>query len=96
MNANIDSEKFEIVYDEYSVSLIEAMQNYFDNAYVIFEDNKDCTLDLDKAYLIALGNRLTMVGEDLESLYNDLNNLTYVESNQTILTNINDTLKGLL
>ena len=71
------------------------MQSYFDNSYLIFDEKKDCTLDLEKSYLIALGNRLIQVGEDLNKLYNELGGDS-VSKNNEVMTSINDTLKGVI
>lgn len=89
------SEKFDVIYDKYDVKLVAAMQNYFDNSYLIFDEKKDCTLDLEKSYLIALGNRLIQVGEDLNKLYNELGGDS-VSKNNEVMTSINDTLKGVI
>lgn len=91
----LDGKKFNVVYDEYSVYLIDAVQSYFDNSCLIFEENKYCDRASDKAYLISLGNRIIQVGEDLNKLYED-NNLALIEKNNQNMRNVNDVIKGVL
>lgn len=90
-----ESDKFNIVYDDYTIYLIDAIQWYFDNSCNIFDENKDCTSNLDKAYLLSLGNRIIQVGEDLNKLYGS-DNLGFVEQNNQKMLLINNALKGVL
>ena len=90
------SEKFNIIYDKYSIKLIDAMQDYFENSYQLFMDNKDVQGELDKAYLLSLGNRIKQVGEDLKVIYTGLEITDYTTINYEKLNEVNTLLKGVL
>jgi len=90
-------EKFNFVYDGFDEKLILEMQKYFDNAYAIFETNKESDGSLDKAYLIALGNRIIIVGQDINSICRELDiNTGVIPSNIEMMTAVNNEIKGLV
>ena len=66
-------------------------------AYLLFEENTDTEDNLQKAYLIALGNRLMMVGQNINTIYDacDINEAQIV-TNLEKMENINNVIKGLL
>lgn len=100
LNRFISSEnldKFQEKYDGYSDTLANEMQAYFDMSKVIFDDNDEATELLDKAYLVSLGNRLIMVGQNINSIYSGLNiNAEKITQNQQYMTQINDIIKGMI
>lgn len=84
-------------YDGYSDTLVNEMQAYFNMSKVIFDDNDEVTELLDKAYLVSLGNRLIMVGQNINSIYSGLNiNADKITQNQQYMTQINDVIKGMI
>lgn len=89
--------KFETKYDDYEDVLLNEMQEYFNISKELF-DSKDGDLDLqNKAYLVALGNRLITVGEDINYIYSALKiNGVLVQSNQQNMIRINDKIKGMI
>lgn len=92
-----DTSKYSDKYEGYSLDLLDAMQDYFDKAVVLFNDNKEADKEVDKAYLMALGNRLLLVGQNINSIYTLNNSNSELKAeNLEILQSINDVLKGLL
>lgn len=92
---NID--EFQKIHDGYNDVLVNEMQAYFDMAKVIFDDNDEVTDTLDKAYLVSLGNRLILVGQNINSIYSALNiNSEMIVHNQQCMTQINDIIKGMI
>lgn len=100
LNRFISSEsldEFQEKYDGYSDTLVNEMQEYFDMSKVIFDDNDEVTELLDKAYLVSLGNRLIMVGQNINSIYSGLNiNADKITQNQQYMTHINNVIKGMI
>lgn len=89
--------KFDSIYSGYQGKLIDEMQNYFDASIELFEMHKSDTETLDNAYLIALGNRLIMVGQNINKVYLGLGvSADKVTINNQNLVKINDTIKGLI
>lgn len=95
-NKSEDAVRFTEKYDNYDVILIEAMQDYFNDAITLF-NSKNASTDLEKSYLIALGNRIINVGQNINTIYQVNNtNVGLVTSNLASMTNINDVIKGLV
>jgi len=89
--------KFSNVYEGFDDQLIVEMQEYFGNAYDLFVENQNCSNGLDKAYLIALGNRIIAIGQDVNSVYNGLNiNSDMLSDNLNKMIVVNDVIKGLI
>ena len=66
------------------------------NAITLF-NSKNASTDLEKSYLIALGNRIITVGQNINTIYQVNNtNVGLVTSNLASMTNINDVIKGLV
>lgn len=92
-----DKAVFNEIYTGYSDTLVNEMQNYFDNAYLIFKENEMTETKLNQSYLVSLGNRLIIVGQSINSVYIANNsNADVVNSNNLILQHVNDTIKGLI
>ncbi len=92
-----DITKFNEIYNGYETTLIEEIQNYFDLSCLIFDAHKADSDTISKAYLIALGNRLIMVGQNINRVYLNLEiNADKVNTNNQNLVKINDTIKGLI
>ncbi len=90
-------DKFSLVYDGYSGTLIDNMQSYFDMALGIFESNEGSSHVVDKAYLLALGNRIILVGQNINSIYDGLDyNESQIAINSEKMVATNDFIKGLL
>lgn len=89
--------KFNVIYNGYENKLIDEMQTYFDDATELFEAHKGDTEVVSKAYLVALGNRLIMVGQNINRVYVGLGiSSEKVDTNNQNLIKINDTIKGLI
>lgn len=89
--------RFNVVYNGYENKLIDEMQNYFDDTTELFEAHKADTEFMSKAYLVALGNRLIMVGQNINRVYLGLGiSSDKVAINNQNLVKINDTIKGLI
>ena len=92
-----NSHIFDDNYDGLDGELIEEMQEYFNNTYEIFVANKNEDSSIDKAYLLALGNRIINVGQDINALYgNDASVSALKESNVIIMIEVNQIIKGLI
>lgn len=87
---------FETVPQGFSLTLIESMQDYFDKSIELFNANKNANTNLDKAYLLALGNRIITVGQNVNKVYTNLNTTTLCQSNIDKILQINEILKGLI
>lgn len=90
-----DLTKFNEKYDAYNITLIEAMQDYFNDSTELF-NSKTASTDLEKSYLLALGNRIITVGQNINTIYQANNNTDLINSNLVIMININDVIKGLV
>jgi len=89
--------KFDDNYVGYDGILVDAMQDYFNDALIIFEQNKSVTEIDKKAFLVSLGNRLILVGQSVNTVYNQLDyNTSLIATNVASMTMINDTIKGLI
>ncbi len=90
-------QKFSEKYEGYKDVLVNEMQEYFDiSKDLMFSKTGDLTLS-DKAYLVSLGNRLIMVGQNINYIYNGLDiNDDLVKTNQKNMTDINDMIKGMI
>jgi len=77
--------------------LVSEMQEYFDNSLIIFENNKNTNDIVAKAYLIALGNRIINVGQDINTIYltTDVNDSRAIQNSEK-MQNINNVIKGIL
>ena len=83
-------------YGSSSNTLIVDMQDYFDLSVLIF-NNFNPQNDLDKAYLMSLGNRIISVGQDINKMYDYMNiNTDLVGVNQNHMISINNNIKGLI
>ena len=87
---------FETVPQGYTLSLIESMQDYFDKTVELFNENKNANTNLTKAYLLALGNRIITVGQNINKVYENLGNTTLNQENIDKMLQINEILKGLI
>lgn len=89
--------RFDDEYVGYESSLIDSMQEYFDSAILTFNAAKDSTDIQTKAYAVALGNRLILVGQNINTIYLNLDyNEVAIQGNLDNMTMINDTIKGLI
>lgn len=94
----LDDDVFDIVYDGFDNTLIEEMQEYFGG--LCFELNKidvgELT-DLEKAYFVAIGNRVITIGQDINSRYDGHNDFDVLkEENVQKMVDINQIIKGLI
>lgn len=89
--------KFKVSYDGYSNILIVELQNYFDKLNTLFDQNRVASTHVDKAYVVALGNRIINVGQDINSYYlHEDNDNEIISSNINFMVEVNNTLKGLV
>lgn len=92
-NSQIFNQKYDVLEDE----LIVEMQKYFENSYEIFVANQNVDSNIDKAYLLALGNRIINVGQDINMLYgSDVGSADLKENNFNVMTEVNEVIKGLI
>ncbi len=91
-----NSDRFVVKYEHFDDRLIDSMQDYFDSAHQLFVDNQHLTDNLSKAYLIALANRIIVVGQDINRLYQTLDQTDLISDNQAKMTSVNDAVKGLI
>jgi len=88
--------KFYKITEGSSNSLIVELQDYFNKAVETF-NNETATSDLSKAYLVALGNRIIIVGNNINTIYTlKETNTDLVTSNNDKMGNINTAIKNLL
>ena len=89
--------KFDDEYVGYESILVDSMQEYFVGALNTFNTHKESTDTLTKAQVVALGNRLILVGQNINTIYNKLGyNTTLIQGNLDNMTMINETIKGLI
>ena len=70
------------------------MKEYFELSVNLFNENKDTSDNLEKAYLISLGNRVIQVGQNINAICSDDESL--IASNNQKMQDINDCIKGIL
>ena len=89
--------RFDDVYDGFDSVLIVEMQEYFDNIVNLFIENKDVNQSIDRAYLVALADRIMIVGQDINAIYahNDSNE-DRVDDNIVKMTEVNNIVKGII
>ncbi len=94
-NDNLDF--FTETHTGFDSALTIEMQEYFDSLVILFDTNKSVTSDVDKAYLVALGNRIIDVGQDLNNIYDltDTND-DKISDNVTTMLVINNVIKGII
>ena len=92
----IESQDFDRVPEGYSKSLKLSIQEYFENCVNLFNTKIDTTDVIEKAYLMALGNRIIEVGQNINTLHLTSEDTLQVESNTMLMTEINTKIKGLL
>lgn len=94
---NNNAQEFDKVYEGFDSKLIEEMQEYFDDCIIMFDSAKDTTDMDDQAYLVALGNRIVNVGNNINYLYSSLSiNDTLMQENINNMKRVNDVIKGIL
>ena len=100
LNRFIDADNMSRFNDEYAGydgKLIDAMQEYFDIACSVFNENKESTDIQSKAYLVALGNRIILVGQNVNTICDALNyNADAIAVNFEKMNEVNDFIKGLI
>ena len=92
-----DSSLFEEKYNGFEDNLIDEMQKYFQKSVAIFNENRHLEDNLSKSYLIALGNRIVNLGQDINRVYSEIdaeNGL--IESNLQNMIDVNEIIKGLI
>lgn len=85
---------FDVAPSGFEGKLIDAIKEYFDSCINIFENNKSVDTNLDRAYLISLGNRILQVGQNINSICSD--NKTLIDENNVKMENINNYIKDIL
>lgn len=92
-----NNDKFDDVYGEFDEILINEMQDYFDSVCGVFDLNKNTTDVLEKAYLVALGNRIINVGQDINVIYSSFQNYgDIITSNIEKMVEVNNIIKGII
>ena len=85
---------FDVEPANYDKTLIESMKEYFELSVNLFNENKDTSDNLEKAYLISLGNRVIQVGQNINEICSD--DASLIASNNQKMQDINDCIKGIL
>ena len=89
--------RFDDEYVGYESILVDSMQEYFVEAINTFNANKEASNMQTKAQVVALGNRLILVGQNINTIYNKLGyNTDLIQGNLDSMTMINETIKGLI
>lgn len=92
-----DSEFFNTQHTGFDNVLVAEMQEYFDNMVNMFDNYKAVESNLDKAYLVALGNRLISVGQDINSIYTALDTEEdTISNNVSKMLIVNSVIKGII
>lgn len=93
-----DNTKFNKKYQGMDSILIVEMQECFDEAILLFDNNKDSvSSNTDRAYLMALGNRIITLGQDINKIYETLGEeTTNIASNLNTMLEVNNKIKGLI
>lgn len=94
-NQFLTTQNFDRMPDGYTKTIKESIQEYLDNCVDIFNQNISTSDNLTKSYLIALGNRIIVVGHNINTIYGE-NNDVQKEINSSTLLDINEKIKGLL
>ena len=88
---------FNKTYDGFDKVLVEEIQDYFDRIYLLFEENKNSDNIIDQAYLIALGNRIITVGQDVNRIKSGLGlDNDKITANMNKMVAVNNVIKGLV
>lgn len=78
-------------------NLIIDMQSYYNSLVEIFNENKTVDTNTEKAYLVALGNKIITVGNNINAIYSELNINENLENlNNESMFNVNHNIKQIL
>ena len=92
-----DWEVFNIKYLDLESVLYVEMQEYFEYLVELFDGYKGRGGHLDRTYLVALGNRIINVGQDIHSVYEGLDlNDNAIKNNIQDMIEVNNVIKGLI
>lgn len=93
----VDFAKYSELRDGYDKSLIDSMQDYLNESYSMFQSSKSSEDNLTRAYALALGNRLILVGQDIKTICTSLRiKEDIVAENIIKMQTINEDIKGIL
>lgn len=96
-SSDADVLEFSKKYENSELKLYEEMQEYYNQAIILFNLNKDSDNNLDKAYVVSLGNRIITLGSNLNTIYHKLNlSQDKIESNSITMQEINTVIKGII
>lgn len=87
-------DNFDLIQADFDDTLINSIKDYFQKSLEIFEENKTLLESLDKAYLISLGNRIIVVGQNIKEICNE--DLELIENINQKLESVNNTIKEIL
>ncbi|MBQ7351684.1 MAG: hypothetical protein IJW59_02310 [Clostridia bacterium] len=94
---DVDVAGFDKEYSNSSKTLLEEMQEYFEEMQLIFDENKVTDNVVVKAYVVAIGNRIIELGQDINAVYRALEmEESLIEYNINVMKSINDSIKGLI
>lgn len=85
---------FSVELGGYSSNLISAMQEYFGDIVDLFTEKKSVTSNLEKSYLISLGNRIIQVGQNINKICS--NDADLIADNNAKMDSVNDVIKEIL
>ena len=89
--------KFDDEYVGYDSILVDSMQEYYNSAVEMFNAGKTTNDVQVKAQVVALGNRLILVGQNINTIYTKLSyNTDLIQGNLDSMTMMNETIKGLI
>ena len=87
-------DNFDVIQAGFDDTLINSIKDYFQKSLDIFEENKAVSDSLNKAYLISLGNRIVVIGQNIKEICSE--DEVLVESINQKLENVNSTIKEIL
>lgn len=88
-------------FDDYEEKLggivLDEMQACFDKVYQLFNDSKNVSSNIEKSYLMSLGNRIINIGKDINNLYGNNDSYASIKlSNSEAMSCVNEVIKGLI
>lgn len=87
-------DNFDVIQAGFDDTLINSIKDYFQKSLDIFEEHKAVSDSLNKAYLISLGNRIVVIGQNIKEICSE--DEVLVESINQKLENVNSTIKEIL
>jgi hypothetical protein len=92
-----DWDFFNTTHTGYDRVLVVVMQDYLNRIINLFDSNKVVSSNVDKSYLVALGNRIVDVGQDINAIYSALDiKEEQIAENMSKMLIVNNVIKGII